>query len=79
MNIIQDYYNTKLKLHNHDEKLLAQWLHSDHVLSTRERKLYDLQQRLAHAFNGVNTGTKWQQQDIEPGDKERDGPGQEPQ
>ncbi len=58
--------------------LTAQWLHANHVLGTGERQLNDLEDGLAHTCEGRDAGGEGDEQNVEPGDEEGDGPGEEP-
>ena len=57
--------------------LRATGLHVDHVLSTGEWQFHHAEDGLTDIFERTNAGCKWQQEDVEPGDEERDRPGQQ--
>ena len=57
----------------------AAWLHGDHVLCARQGQFDDPQDGLTDAFQWIDAGREGQQQHVEPGDEEGDGPGQHQQ
>lgn len=45
------------------------------ILATRARPLDDFQQEISERHNGWNTGSKWQQEDVQPSHKVSNPPG----
>lgn len=60
-------------------KLTAQRLHGDHVLKACHGQLYNLENGFTHALDGLYTDGERQQEHVEPGDEESQGPGEEPE